>query len=92
MFFFINIKISHEFQIGDIIQTIGFATYDNTVSIGTIGEIIHIRHRYRNTPNEYFQYRVKFDDYPEMVNYQLNNLFKTNKILKINDKIYNLDE
>lgn len=43
-------------------------------------------------PNEYFQYRVIFDDYPEMVNYQLNNLFKTNKILKINDKIYNLDE
>ena len=76
--------MSQEFQIGDIIQTIGFATYDNIVPIGTIGEIIHIRHRYRNTPNEYFQYRVRFDDYPEMVNHQLNNLFKTNKILKIN--------
>ena len=40
--------MSQEFQIGDIIQTIGFATYDNIVPIGTLGEIIHIRHRYRN--------------------------------------------
>ena len=52
------------FEIGNTVKTIGMADYNDNVPIGTIGKIIRIRHRYCNTPAEYKQYKVEFEQYP----------------------------
>ena len=62
-------SITNEFQIGDRVITTGCAQYEICTSIkvpfGTIGTVSKIRHRYANTHNEYKQYKVCFQDYPE---------------------------
>jgi hypothetical protein len=38
---------------------------DKILPENSIGEIIKIRHRYANTPNEYFQYKIHVDGFPD---------------------------
>ena len=60
---------NNEYQVGDRVCTTGNAQYeictDIKVPIGTIGTVTRIRQRYANTPNEYKQYKVYFEGYPE---------------------------
>ena len=65
-----NMTTSTNFNLGDRVITTGYPAYhtgleSNVAPVGTIGTIIHIRHRYANTPNEYKQYKLKFEGYPE---------------------------
>ena len=77
---------NNEYQVGDHVITTGNAQYeictDTKVPIGTIGIVTRIRQRYTNTPNEYKQYKVLFEGYPEgddVTNlYLLHNLEKYN--------------
>ena len=69
---------SEKLYVGNIVKTINTACYDKMVPIGTVGEIIKIRKRYVRTINEYYQYLVKFDEYPELLRNQLNNLYTRN--------------
>lgn len=75
---------NYHLNIGDKVRTKSFAVYDNNVPIGTIGTIVHIRERYTNTPNEYKQYRLSFDNYLHLNNNQTNNLYTDNNIEKYN--------
>lgn len=70
-----------DFQIGDSIKTMGFADYDRQTPIGSIGTIVHIRHRYQGTPSEYKQYRIEFDEHSS--NCQLKNLYRPRNMEKI---------
>jgi len=58
---------STDLQIGDRVITCGESIYSYTdkvpVPLGTIGTIVNIIHRYKDTPNPEIQYKVKFDDY-----------------------------
>ncbi len=77
-------NINKEYQVGDRVITTGRAqyemSYEENVPIGTIGVIISIRHRYVNTPNEYKQYKVSFEGYPE--GDSVKNLYITHNIKK----------
>lgn len=79
--------IQKEYQIGDKVITTGVAQYeictDTKVPFGTVGLITGIRHRYINTPNEYKQYKVKFEDYPE--GDDVTNLYLSHNIKKIDE-------
>jgi len=50
---------------GDYVRTINRAYYDDVVPRGTVGQIIWIRKRYVGSPNEYYQYKVSFAEYPQ---------------------------
>jgi hypothetical protein len=58
-----------EYQIGDKVITTGAAQYEIStavkVPIGTIRVISSIRHRYKNSTNEYKQYKDCFECYPD---------------------------
>ena len=60
---------NNEYQVCNRVITTGNAQYeictDIKVPIGTIGTVTRIRQRYVNTPNEYKQYKVSFEGYPE---------------------------
>ena len=71
-----------EFEIGDKVITTDFADYDKNVPKGTVGTIVRIRSRYQGTPNAYYQYKVKFNDYPTDLG-NLDNLFSRYNIKKI---------
>lgn len=63
-----NSNTQNNFTVGTRVITTGHPAYrmgSESVPIGTIGTIVHIRHRYAGTPNEYFQYKLQFDGYPE---------------------------
>ncbi len=49
-----------EYNIGDVVQTVGMAYYDKEVPVGTVGTVMRIRDRYQGTRNAYKQYKVKF--------------------------------
>ena len=46
------------FQIGQRVRIIHPSTYGGVGVKGDIGIVVRIRERYRQTPNEYVQYRV----------------------------------
>jgi hypothetical protein len=63
-----------ELSVGSIVKTIGKASYDDIIPIGTTGTITKIRHRYIDTPNEYKQFKVIFLGY--LVGDDLTNLYE----------------
>jgi len=63
-----------QMEIGDTVKTIRHAIYDNKVSPNTIGKIVKIRLRYSDTPQEYKQYKVEFDEYPTHID-NVDNLY-----------------
>jgi hypothetical protein len=68
------------YQVGDKVKVLGESTYGNVDNIiipnETIGTIINVRERYKNTPNAYNQYRVKFDNYKYPSDDGLHNLYE----------------
>ena len=71
----------HEFAVNDRVVTTGFSEYnmqfDVKIPIGTVGTVTRIRHRYRNSPNEYKQYKVTFPTFPERGNDDVLNLYRS---------------
>ncbi len=59
----------NNFTVGTRVITTGNPAYhmglDLIVPVGTIGTIIHVRHRYAGTPNEYKQYKLQFEGYED---------------------------
>ena len=64
------------FKIGDQVSVKryssikGSSTYNHLtvfpdVPLGTIGTVISIREKYKNFPNHYFQYKVRFPGIPD---------------------------
>jgi hypothetical protein len=49
------------FQIGDRVKILSNPVYGGIGNINDIGVITRIRNRYKNTPNEYNQYKVHID-------------------------------
>ena len=75
--------MKEEFKIGDYVKTHSLAIYDTNVPIGNIGRVVHLRHRYINTTNEYIQYRVYFEKYPELAINQTNCLYDSKNLQKL---------
>lgn len=52
------------YQLNDKVKIKGNPDYGNKIlPEDSIGKIIKIRHRYVNTPNEYFQYKIHIDGF-----------------------------
>jgi len=84
----INIVNTNTFNIGDKVIVTGKPAYNNlsqypVVPEQTIGHVIKIRHRYQNTPNEYFQYKVSFNGYSD--GDDLTNLYSEYNIQLVKD-------
>jgi hypothetical protein len=62
---------SKDLKIGDRVITCGESIYSKVAHheapVGTIGNIVSIGHRYKDTVNPEIQYKVKFDDYPHIL-------------------------
>jgi hypothetical protein len=71
----------HEFAVNDRVVTTGFSEYntqsDVKIPIGTVGTVTRIRHRYRDSPNEYKQYKVSFPNFPERGTDDMLNVYKS---------------
>jgi hypothetical protein len=54
------------YNLDDKVLITGKPAYgEQTIPENSIGIIIKIRHRYANTPNEYFQYKVHVEGYED---------------------------
>jgi hypothetical protein len=62
---------SKNLKIGDRVITCGESIYSKVAHheapVGTIGTIVSIGHRYKDTVNPEIQYKVKFDGYPHIL-------------------------
>ena len=60
---FIIIK-NNMYKLGDKVKIKGLPAYGNSIlPENSVGVIIKIRHRYADSPCEYFQYKVSIDGY-----------------------------
>jgi hypothetical protein len=76
---------SKDLKIGDRVITCGDSIYDissGSVPKHTVGTIVRIRHRGINTPNEEKQFKVQFDDYPDILE-DITNMYHEHDLRRI---------
>lgn len=62
---------SKDLKVGDRVITCGESIYSSSdkhpVPLGIIGTIVHIGYRFKDTAHQEIRYKVKFDDYPHIL-------------------------
>jgi hypothetical protein len=74
-------NLSCEIKIGDKMSVNDHSCYPQDIQppLNSIGTVIQIRQRYKNTPNAYNQYKLSFPDIPD--GDDLTNLYTSNNII-----------
>jgi hypothetical protein len=73
------------FKIGQRVKIINASTYGGVGIINDTGVITRIRERYKNTPNEYIQYKVYFEEKQNSSINSLDDLYENYSIQLINN-------
>lgn len=81
----INYRLN--FQVGDRVKIVSKPIYGGIGRINDIGVITRIRVRYKDTPNEYNQYKVYIDGKKNSHMYTIDDLYHTYSICLV-DKSY----
>ena len=75
----------NNFKIGERVKIINASTYGGVGTINDTGVITRIRERYKNTPNEYIQYKVYIEEKQNSSINSLDDLYEHYSIQLINN-------
>jgi|TARA_B110000967_G_C18793545_1_gene514581 hypothetical protein len=70
-----------DFREGDSVVVLRSIDPFDRIPIGSVGTIVHIIHRYKNEPNEHYEYWVFADK--KKARYEINNIFNVDKAVEI---------
>jgi len=70
-----------DFREGDSVVVLHCIDPFDRIPIGSVGTIVNIMHRYKNEPNEHYEYWVYTDK--KKARYEINNIFNLDKAVEI---------